>query len=71
MEHVLDLTVEALDEAVGLRAHRPCQPVLDVEFGAEPVEVVVAGRGAGAQAEPPIGGLFPLFVMTCPRPKIA
>ena len=55
LEDVLDPAVEALDHAVGLWAHRRGQAVLDVEIGAEPVELVVAGGGTAAEAEEPVG----------------
>ena len=57
LQSIVDPAVEALDHAVGSRPHRGCEALLDVEFGAEAVEVVVVGRGVLAQAEKPVGEL--------------
>ena len=58
LEHVLDPAVYRLDKAVGLGAHGRGQAVLNLELGAELVEIVVAGGGAAAQAEQPVGELL-------------
>ena len=58
LEDVLDPAVEAFDHAIGLWMHRRGQAVLDTEIGAEPVELVMPGRGAAAEAEEPVGELL-------------
>ena len=55
LRHLLDAAVEALDHAVGLRRFRRGQAVLEAQFGAEPVEIVLARRGPFAQAEQAVG----------------
>ena len=55
MQHLLDPPVESLDHAIGLRRLRRGQAVLDLEGGAERVELVRASRGPLAQAEEPVG----------------
>lgn len=58
LQDVLDPAVEALYHVVGLWMHRRCESMLDPDVSAEAVEIVVAGRGALAQAEEPVGELF-------------
>ena len=58
LQHLLDPAVEALDHAVGLRVLRRGQAMVDGEVGAEPVELVLAGGAALAQAEQAVGELF-------------
>lgn len=58
LKHLLDPTVEAFDDAVGLRRFRRGEAVLDVEFGTQLVELVLSRRGALGQAEEAIGELF-------------
>ncbi len=58
LEHVPDPSVEPLDHAVGLRPHRWGQAMFDPEPGAEAVELMIAGRGAAAKAEEPVGELL-------------
>ena len=55
LQDVLDPSVEPLNHAIRLRAHRGRQAVLDAEIIAKTVELVVAGGGATAQAEEPVG----------------
>lgn len=58
LQHLLDPPVEALDHAVGLGGLGRGQAMLDAQFGAELVELMLARRGALAQAEQAIGELF-------------
>ena len=55
LQDILDPAVEALDHAVRLRPHRRCEAMLDAEFCAEHVELVLACGRALAQAEQPVG----------------
>ncbi|MBB1499707.1 hypothetical protein H5394_16640 [Paracoccus sp. MC1862] len=57
LQDILDPAVEPLHHAVGLRVHRR-QGVLDAEIVAEAVELMIAGRGAAAQPEEPVGELL-------------
>ena len=58
LKDVLDSAVESLDHAVGLRSHRGREAVLNAKLGAEQVELLLAGGGAHAQAEQPVGEGF-------------
>ena len=58
LQHLPDPTIEALDQAVGLGVSRRGQGVLDGQFVAELIELVVAGDGAFAQTEETAGDLF-------------
>ena len=58
MQHFLDAAVEPLDHTVGLRRFRRGPAVLDAQFGAERVELVLARRGTFAQAEQAIRELL-------------
>ena len=55
LQHLLDPTVEALDHAIGLRVRRRAEAMLDAKLGAEPIELVLAGGAAPAQAEQAVG----------------
>ncbi len=67
LKHVLDPAVEPLDHAAGhcpwadggrsraLRPHRGRKTVLDAEFRAKQVELVLSGSRALAQTEQPVG----------------
>lgn len=58
LQDVFDPSVEPLHHTIRLRAHRRRQSVFDAKIGAEAVELVVAGGGAAAQAEQPVGELL-------------
>jgi len=58
LQHVLDPAVEPLDHAVGLGRSGRREAVFNIEGCAERVEVVLACRGAFAQAEEPVGELL-------------
>jgi hypothetical protein len=60
LQDVFDPSIEAFDHSIGLWGFRRGQTVLDVQVSAEPVERVLAGRGALAQAEEAIGKLLPV-----------
>ena len=55
LQHLLDPAVEALDHAVGLWQLGRGQAVLDAKPGTKPVELVLASRGALAQAGQAVG----------------
>ena len=59
LQDFFDPSSEPLDHSIGLRGFRRGQTVLDVQISAEPVELVLAGRGPLAQAEEAIGELLP------------
>ena len=56
-QHLLDPPVETLNQAVGLRVLRRGQ-VLDAQVAAPPIELVLAGGAAFAQAEQAVGELL-------------
>jgi hypothetical protein len=58
LRHLLDLTVEAFDQAVCLRRLRRGQAVLNVQVFTRLVELALARRSALAQAEEAIGELL-------------
>ena len=58
LQDFFDPSIEAFDHSIGLWGFRRGQTVLDVQVSAEPVERVLAGRGALAQAEEAIGKLL-------------
>ena len=61
LKHLFDPAVEALDHAVGLRRLGRGEAVFDAQLGAKLVELVLARRGALAQAEEAIGELLPVI----------
>jgi hypothetical protein len=72
LQHIFDPAVETLDHAVGLGAHGRGQAILDVELGAEAVELVVPRRSALAQAEgrtpTDAAGVLPSELVRAERP---
>ena len=55
LQDLLNPSVEALDHAVGLRMRGRGKAVFDAEVCTEPVELVLACRGALAQTEQAVG----------------
>jgi|GEM_PF-3116019 len=55
LQHLLDPTVEALNHAVRLRVLRRGEAVFDSKVCTEPIELVLAGGNAFAQAEQAVG----------------
>ena len=58
LQHVLDPAVKPLDHAVGLGRSWRSEAVFNIEGCAKRVEVMLACRGAFAQAEEPVGELL-------------
>ena len=61
LKHFFDPTVEPFDHAVGLRRLRWGEAVLDAEFGAELVELVLARCNMLAQTKEAVGELFSII----------
>jgi len=58
LQHVLNPAVKSLDHSVGLRRHRRCQAVVDIQNRAKLVEVMFPALCALAQAKETVGELF-------------
>ena len=61
LQNLLNTTVETFDHTVGLGRLRRGQAMLDVQGGAERVELMFASRSTFAQAEEAIGELFSII----------